>query len=464
MRYSPLHSSGIDAVDSAWGGVYRGGAYLFYGEAAAGRNLLTLLFAKAGHSQGEQTFFISSDRYSELIIQSGSLGFDLEEVLESGTIHLIRIPPRIKLRELGDDGVAQALHNLVTPFKSYLPKRIIINDFMPFVAFRSFDRFRNEFVRFLEETDAIGATLVLAMPEPANEHSQRVIDFMSEHLTGCIHLERDKSDPGSTRRKLTLFPIYGHIKRYTFEHWDLEDIVSATSSTATSSTATSRDSTDSRPDQTERPGFSHKPIVRPDEPIRPDGEFENTSADSDPTSDETTGSLRDPGGPEAIPLISDIMDPVELESMNLPVGSGLDVDITNKADFISRLERAADRAAEVGDTFMLLALRLEKDDGNEKDLEDRALGFEFILDVVHDILRPHDDMLADMEGEQVTVLLAHASDDDTDRFFQQLRDQLIRQAPQHGQQLLSKVSAIVAKNGEPFASVSEFVEYAFVGH
>jgi len=469
-RYLPLHSSGVEAVDSSWGGVYRGGAYLYYGEAAAGRSLLTLLFAAAGNALGEQTILISSDRYSELVIQSGSLGIDLEEVLELGNLHLVRIPPQIKLRDLGDDGVAQALHNLISPFKTYRPERIVINDFMPFVAFRSFERFRIEYVRFLEETDSLGATLIMAMPEPANDHSQRVIDFMMQHVTGCIHIERNKADPGSTRRTLTLIPVFGHIKRFTFEHWDLEDIVSTTPRSETPQIR--RDKYSDKKDivlKSDDPasssakdspsGFLHTPLVISPEVTKP---LPSTSEENSEV-ESVIDDLLDIAEPSAIPVTRETMDPVQIDPLTLPVGSGLDVDITNKAAFVHRIERAAASANELGDTFVLLALRLEKEGEDDADAENRAIGFEFILDVVHDILRPHDDMLADMEGEQVTVLLAHASEDDTDEFFRQLRDQLTAQAPQRGEQLLSKIAAIVAKNGEPFKSIADFVDYAFVG-
>lgn len=462
--YMPYLSSGIETIDSAWGGLFCGGAYLFYGEAAAGRHLLTLLFARAGDEFDEQTIFISSDRYSELKIQSGSLGFDLEAVLASGNLHLVRIPPRMKLREIGDDGVAQALHSLTNPFKSYRPKRIIINDFMPFVAFRSFERFRMEFVRFLERTDALGSTLILGMSEPANEHSRRVIEFMISHLTGAVHIERDAEDPGSTKRKLTLIPTSGHIKRYSFEHWDLEDVVADTPphfrpSTMQSirpgdtrshnlSTLQTKKRLESEAAESFRPGYSHTPLVAPlqasEEEV--DGEEVAVVAGKSTASDSAAGKN------------AEADDAVAIDPLELPVGSGLDVDITDRSSFLKRLERAVASSSEVGDNFVILALRMEQ----SGDPKDRAIGFEFLLDVAHDILRPHDDMLVDMDGEQLIVFLAHTREDESDQFFTMLRDHLIREAPQRGTDLLTRISAMVSENGRPFSSVVEFVTFAFI--
>lgn len=484
IKYLPLHSSGLETIDTAWGGLYRGGAYLYYGEAVAGRSLLTLLCARAGDVLEEQTVFISADRYSELKIQSGALGFSLEAVLEKGNLHLVRIPPRIKLREMGDDGVAQALHNLTAPFKSYEPKRLVINDFMPFVAFRSFERFRIEFVRFLDLADSLSATIILAMSEPANDHSRRVIDFMISHMTGAVHIERNKEELNSTIRKLTLIPTSGHIKGYVFEHWDLESIVtqsapvsmpslldkslpwdlptvevavpdSSERSSSEVQVAAQEAHLDPDPDTELRaipkPGYSHTRLVSP-VPFREE-ESEMPSEVSPDLPKEVLPSSEVPPPDVSIP---DSSRPIS--HTNLPVGSGLDIDITDRVAYLARLDRAIALSVESGDDYVVLALRMKLGG----DPEERAIGFEFLLDMVHDTLQPHDDMLVDMEGEQLTVFLAHTREMESDRFFATLKDHLIRESPQKGLELLSQISAVVSENGRPFASAEEFVTYAFL--
>jgi len=225
MNFAPKHLSGIDVIDNAWGGLYRGGSYLVYGRAASGRGLLTLMFARTGASLGEPTLFISPDRQKDLMIQAASIGFNLREAYDSGIVRLVRVPPLMNLQNMGDDGVSRALWDLVTLIRQHRPTRLIMNDFMPFVAFRSYDRFRSEFIQFLEQIDSLDTTTVLVMPEPANQQSARVIEFMASQMTGSIRIELGEDSPSTTKRRISLIPHIGHIKRQVVDYWDLEDLV-----------------------------------------------------------------------------------------------------------------------------------------------------------------------------------------------------------------------------------------------
>lgn len=225
VNFAPKHLSGIDVIDNAWGGLYRGGSYLVYGRAASGRGLLTLMFARTGAALGEPTLFISPDRQKDLMIQAASIGFNLREAYDSGIVRLVRVPPLMNLQNMGDDGVSRALWDLVTLIRQHRPTRLVMNDFMPFVAFRSYDRFRNEFIQFLEQIDSLDTTTILVMPEPANQQSARVIEFMASQMTGSIRIELGEDSPSTTKRRISLIPHIGHIKRQVVDYWDLEDLV-----------------------------------------------------------------------------------------------------------------------------------------------------------------------------------------------------------------------------------------------
>ncbi len=225
VNFAPKHLSGIDVIDDAWGGLYRGGSYLVYGRAASGRGLLTLMFARTGAAFSEPTLLVSPDRQKDLMIQAASIGFNLREAHDSGIVRLLRVPPLMNLQNMGDDGVSKALWDLVTLIRRHRPTRLIMNDFMPFVAFRSFDRFRNEFIQFLEQIDSLDTTTLLVMPEPANPQSSRVIEFMASQMTGSIHIELAEDSPTTTKRRISLIPHIGHIKRQVVDYWDLEDLI-----------------------------------------------------------------------------------------------------------------------------------------------------------------------------------------------------------------------------------------------
>jgi circadian clock protein KaiC len=62
VAYAPKILSGVDVIDEAWGGLYRGGSYLVYGRAATGRGLLTMMFVQTGSMLEERCLFISPDR------------------------------------------------------------------------------------------------------------------------------------------------------------------------------------------------------------------------------------------------------------------------------------------------------------------------------------------------------------------------------------------------------------------
>ena len=225
VNFAPKHLSGIDVIDDPWGGLYRGGSYLVYGRAASGRGLLTLMFARTGAAFSEPTLFVSPDRQKDLMIQAASIGFNLRQAHDTGIVRLMRVPPLMNLQNMGDDGVSKALWDLVTLIRRHRPTRLVMNDFMPFVAFRSFDRFRSEFIQFLEQIDSLDTTTMLVMPEPANPQSARVIEFMASQMTGSIHIELAEDAGNTTKRRISLIPHIGHIKRQVVDYWDLEDLV-----------------------------------------------------------------------------------------------------------------------------------------------------------------------------------------------------------------------------------------------
>ncbi|NQV71990.1 hypothetical protein HQ496_02620 [bacterium] len=297
VNFAPKHLSGIDVIDDAWGGLYRGGSYLVSGRAASGRGLLTLMFARTGAAFSEPTLLVSPDRQKDLMIQAASIGFNLREAHDSGIVRLLRVPPLMNLQNMGDDGVSKALWDLVTLIRRHRPTRLIMNDFMPFVAFRSFDRFRNEFIQFLEQIDSLDTTTLLVMPEPANPQSSRVIEFMASQMTGSIHIELAEDSPTTTKRRISLIPHIGHIKRQVIDYWDLEDLIHTTKAPTKPAVpfATGND------DNIFKPSSVQSPYATQDE-----SEFEEfRSARNEPQpARDTTIQNRRPNVPPVIPIPS----------------------------------------------------------------------------------------------------------------------------------------------------------------
>ncbi len=400
--FAAMLPSGIDPIDEEWGGLYRGGAYLAFGRAATGRGLLTLRYAQTGVQGGERCLFIASDRPKDLVIQAASIGFDLKQAQQDGLIRLMRIPPMMNPQAMGDDSVAKALWDLVTIIRKQRPDRLVINDFMPFVMFRSFDRFRMEFIRMLEQIDSLDTTVVVALPEPANPQSRRVIDFMAGQMTGAVHIESADEELSSTERRLTLIPHIGQIKRQVVRHWDLAEIVMT-------------------------PG-QVPPITEESRPSQP-------AAPAAPKFPHVSTEMAAPAAPA--PEKEDVFERY-----------------SDRGPFRDRLQNFFVNREDESNPFLLLAMRMDQTS------ESGPVDFEFIIDLVADSLRPQDDMLISAINERLVVLLAESKPEEAQGFFARLKNRLRADAPQQADHLLHAVSAIVVPDGRPFQSADEFLTYA----
>ncbi|HYE58468.1 MAG TPA: ATPase domain-containing protein [Rhodothermales bacterium] len=234
VSYSPLLPTGVEIIDRVWGGLYRGGSYLLYGRGASGRDLITLRFVQTGAALGDSCLFISTARPKDLMIQAASIGFDLREAYEQEKVKLLRVPPTLAHQGGEDVGVLRAMRDLVALIRQHRPQRLVVNDFMPFVMFRSYDRLRASIVDLLEQTDVLDMTMILMMSEPGNDQSRRIVDFVGSQMTGAIHLEMVSEDPESTLRRMHFMPNIGHVRGRRSEPWDLSEMLQPASVPITS--------------------------------------------------------------------------------------------------------------------------------------------------------------------------------------------------------------------------------------
>ncbi len=469
VAFAPKHLSGIDVIDNAWGGLYRGGSYLVYGKAASGRGLLTLMFARTGATLREPTLFISADRQKDLIIQAASIGFNLRHAYESGIVRLMRVPPLMNVQQMGDDGVSKALWDLIGLIRKHRPTRLVMNDFLPFVAFRSFDRFRVEFIQFLEQIDSLETTLMVVMPEPANQQSRRVIDFMSMQMTGSIHIELADENPTTTKRRVTLVPHIGHIKRQVVDYWDLEDVVEDASTSGTpdrggapteahtvyaepgpATQASQGPATQTSPGPTQpayQAAAQPAPPTYSAPPERP-AAYAPTEPYAPPSADVPSPTTP----PPADEFVHSSATEAEIEQ---PTATDRLPDVTDRETFRLRLQQKFLMRESGLQPFLLLAMRMDR-----KDASARPFDFDFLMDLVRAALRPQDDMLSDLSQERLIVFLGESRPEEAQSFFARLKERLRQDSPQQADHLLHSVSAIVVPDGRPFQSAEEFLSYA----
>lgn len=488
--FAPKLFTGVAIIDRVWGGLYRGGSYLLYGRAASGRDLVTLRFAQTGAEYGESCLYVSPARPKDLIIQAASIGFNLRQAYEDGTVKLMRIPPSLAA-DAGDEDEAllRSMRDLVALVRQHRPERLVINDFMPFVQFRSEARFRNAFAELLEHTDVLDMTTLLVMSEPANAQSKKVVDFMGEQMTGTIHLEMPENDADSSKRRLTFVPRLGHVRKRSVELWDVNDLLNEPE-------ATYPVRPESRLLEAPEPEAAVKetvivepePLPEPTAPATRGIRLGRSLADLDqtltptPLADEpqTLPPFVVDAPPAATPFVTPavadadeaprwadtpvatppapIVTPLIVPDVPAPAAASTGFVLDPRLDrdaFGVRLQQHFDLHGQNGTPFLLVAMRLDRSAAAL-----HAFTFDFVSDVVSDALRPSDDLLVDPASERLVVLLPGSDGEAANAFFTRLKQRLREDAPDQAEDLLRAISAIAVANGRMFGTSDEFLAYA----
>jgi KaiC/GvpD/RAD55 family RecA-like ATPase len=212
--------SGIDALDQAWDGLRRGAAYLLYGQARSGRELLLLHLTRTGLTCDERCVLVSGRGAHDLAEQAASIGFDLEEGARRGGVRILRVPALLA-DGAGDEAIERALRDLAALIREEAPDRLLIEDFTPFVRFRQFPRFRRAVLEFLAALAETQAVTVLALGEPANTQSREIVAFLRGQTAGALHLTLDPEGPQPTARRLRLRPPPESTEPERSVAWDL---------------------------------------------------------------------------------------------------------------------------------------------------------------------------------------------------------------------------------------------------
>lgn len=515
--YAPKLLTGINVIDEAWGGLYRGGSYLLYGQAWTGRSLMNLQFAYTGVRNKERCLYIFPERPRDLIIQAASIHFDLRGAVEDGLVKLMRIPPTFKPNELTDEELHKAITDLVQVVAQENPDRLIIDNFSRFAQFKSFAAFQDAFIDMLERIELIDTTLLFALGEPANENARNVIEFIARQVTGCVHIALDQEDPHSSRRLITIIPNIGHLEGAVADFWDLAETVSANEAYQLAKQAEDRQeevapslaipAPEPEPEpvapvilpmpepEPESPKLEDTPAAwtfpnmnqaprrlselprrfntQPSMPAFPAMRNHTVTVPTPPPPVASPTNHIQPQAPApSVPMVAMPPKPVEtavlpsfenLESLKpepeplAPVTAIAEMkDFTNRALFLSKLEEQFRFRDQNGHSFLLIAMRMDRGEGRKV----RPFDFEFILDLVTDALRADDNLLVNHERERLVMLRANIGAEESQSFFTELMGQLRKEAPQQAEHLLRSVSAIVVPDGKPFKTAEEFLAYA----
>lgn len=429
--FAPRTLSGIDVVDQSWGGLFRGGRYLAYGTTASGRTLLSTLFVSEGIRSLDTSLLISRLRSTDLTIQAASLGFDLPEALRSGILRVSRTPVELELIDRDDDSLEASLKALASLIIDANADRVVVDDFSAFARFSSFDRFRTALARLVTELEHIPSTLLIGMPEPANDASRRIVDYMSTLMTGCLHVHVECAD-GFSQRTISLIPQIGHLTRRVDLCWQVDQVVARKDDVVASlerlrhrvpERSTTFDEQEPTPAlDIPSPTAGSETIGAPDE-----YEIEADDAVSFEFSVEPATAL----SPEA-------EEQVFLDRMR----------------FTEELQLYFDDYEASKTPFTLVAMRTEEPhDGAASE------DFRIIIQALQSVLGREDSVFADPAVERIIIILGEGDTEDAQRLFSRLRARLQEAVPERADHLMNVVAAVVVPDGKPFTTAEEFVHY-----
>lgn len=208
-----LFPSGISIVDSAWGGLYRGGTYLLVGERKTGKTLLSLEFAVETARQKEVCLFFTNTRPKDLMIQAASIDVDLEYYMNQNLIIVVRVASPPEPTQFGnrDDYLAEYLSDIITVVNQYNPTRLVFDEITPYVEFEDPSKLRQTFSNTFEQIEDLGVTSLLSIREPASATTQLIFNVLNNYATGVIHLSKKTDANGSTKSGIIdIQPNIGH--------------------------------------------------------------------------------------------------------------------------------------------------------------------------------------------------------------------------------------------------------------
>jgi circadian clock protein KaiC len=206
-----LFPSGISLVDSAWGGLYRGGTYLLIGPHKSGKTLLGLQFAYECAKQKEVCLYFTNMRPKELLIHAASIDFDLQYYMNQNLVIVVRVSPPPDSNEQNSDKVLveylSDINNIVT---QYQPVKIVFDEFTPFVGFTDIKLLQDVFLNLTESLEEASITSLFILAEPAGIFSRNIVNSLSSLSTGLFYFDKSELEEMEQRGTMKIIPNIGH--------------------------------------------------------------------------------------------------------------------------------------------------------------------------------------------------------------------------------------------------------------
>ena len=218
-------STGVPSLDSMMnGGIPTGDSILVTGPTGTGKTILATHFVAEGGKNGESTVIAVFEEHPEsYIARAGSLGIDLQGMLDKGMVDIIYLRPL-------DLSVDEALQDIRDRVNATGARRVVIDSLSGFEAalapsFRQ--DFRESFYRLLVSLTSLGVT-VLSTVEIAEasdylRFSPYNISFLTDDIVALRYVELD----GKLQKVLSIIKMRGsdhsrELREYTIGSNGLE--------------------------------------------------------------------------------------------------------------------------------------------------------------------------------------------------------------------------------------------------
>lgn len=205
--------SGISLIDKAWGGLYQGGTYLLVGAHKSGRTTLAVEFMRECVEQKELCIYFTIRRPKDLILQSASFGFDLQQSISQNNVIVIRVDSSINLGDKREPDVvlSEYIKDIVSFVEQYQPAKIVFDELTPFLSFKDLNLLEQTFSQTIEAIEDLGVTSIFILGDPITAAAKKIIDILAVHSTGIIYLQKkDNGEYKLSSGTMAITPNVGH--------------------------------------------------------------------------------------------------------------------------------------------------------------------------------------------------------------------------------------------------------------
>ncbi len=182
--------TGIEAIDSLWGGLEAKRVSLLTGGIGTGKSLFGFQFLRHGLTEGERGLLISMEKPEDVLAYADAMGFPLTEPVRERQIVLLEYPPNLEdfTGALQDFSLRECIAELSRYVSGSTVGRVVIDPVTPLFMFHT-GRWPHTFARHLVHSlESLGTTCLLTVESPLPPDLQAVASALETFTVGSFEL------------------------------------------------------------------------------------------------------------------------------------------------------------------------------------------------------------------------------------------------------------------------------------